>query len=93
MAIFVIAGVALDAGVQANLVIGQRAIFGLHPDIRSRLNALYLAVSFLGGALGSALSGYAVAHGGVATFSIIGLAFALVTAALFATEFRARGNP
>lgn len=93
VAIFVIAGVALDAGVQANLVIGQRAIFGLHPDIRSRLNALYLAVSFLGGALGSALSGYAVAHGGVATFSIIGLAFALVTAALFATEFRARGNP
>lgn len=93
VAIFVIAGVALDAGVQANLVIGQRAIFGLHPDIRSRLNALYLAVSFLGGALGSALSGYAVAHGGVATFSIIGLAFAVVTAALFATEFRARSNP
>jgi predicted MFS family arabinose efflux permease len=93
VAVFVIAGVALDAGVQANLVIGQRAIFGLHPDIRSRLNALYLAVSFLGGALGSALSGYAVAHGGVATFSIIGLVFALVTAVLFATEFRARSNP
>ena len=93
VAIFVIAGVALDAGVQANLVIGQRAIFGLHPDIRSRLNALYLAVSFLGGALGSAASGYAVAHGGVATFSMIGLAFALVTAGLFATEFRPRGNP
>jgi predicted MFS family arabinose efflux permease len=93
VAIFVIAGIALDAGVQANLVIGQRAIFSLHPDIRSRLNALYLAVSFLGGALGSALSGYAVAHGGVATFSMIGLGFALVTAALFATEFRARGNP
>jgi predicted MFS family arabinose efflux permease len=93
VAVFVLAGIALDAGVQANLVIGQRAIFSLHPDIRSRLNALYLAVSFLGGALGSALSGYAVAHGGVATFSIIGLAFALVTAALFATEFRARNNP
>ncbi len=57
------------------------------------MNALYLAVTFLGGALGSALSGYAVAHGGVATFSIIGFAFALVTTALFATEFRARGNP
>lgn len=92
VAIFVIAGVALDAGVQAHLVIGQRAIFGLHPDIRSRLNALYLAVSFLGGALGSAASGYAVAHGGVVTFSMIGLAFALVTAVLFATEFRTRGK-
>ena len=90
--IFVIAGILLDAGVQANLVIGQRAIFGLHPDIRSRLNALYLAVSFLGGALGSAASGYAVTHGGVATFSLIGLAFALVTAVLFATEFRPRGS-
>ncbi len=93
VAIFVIAGVALDAGVQANLVIGQRAIFGLHPDIRSRLNALYLAMSFLGGALGSAASGYAVAHGGVATFSIIGLLFALAAAVLFATEFRARRTP
>jgi predicted MFS family arabinose efflux permease len=93
VAVFVIAGVALDAGVQANLVIGQRAIFGLHPDIRSRLNALYLAMSFLGGALGSALSGYAVTHGGITTFSVIGLGFSLVTAALFATEFRRRRNP
>lgn len=92
VAIFVLAGIALDAGAQAHLVIGQRAIFGLHPDIRSRLNALYLAMTFLGGAVGSAASGYAVTHGGVATFSIIGLAFGLGALLLFATEFRARGT-
>lgn len=93
VAVFVIAGIALDAGAQAHLVVGQRAIFGLHPDIRSRLNALYLAMTFLGGAIGSAASGYAVAHGGVATFSIIGFVFGLGALVLFATEFRKPRGP
>ncbi len=92
LAVFVIAGVVIDAGVQANLVIGQRAIFSLGHEIRSRLNALYLAVSFLGGALGSALSGYAVAYGGAKLVSLIGLGFALVTLAIFVTEYRAPRN-
>ena len=78
----------LDAGAQANLVIGQRAIFGLHPDIRSRLNALYLAVSFLGGACGSALSGYAVVHGGAKTMSLFGLGFAMIAALVFVLHAR-----
>ncbi len=88
LTIFIIAGIALDSGVQAHLVIGQRAIFNLGHETRSRLNALYLAVSFLGGALGSALTGYAVAHGGLTMVSMIGLGFALVALAIFATEFR-----
>ncbi len=90
VAAFVAAGVALDAGSQANLVIGQREIFNLGHDIRSRLNALYLAMSFLGGAVGSALTGYAVTHGGVVTVSILGLGFTLVALAVFATEFRSK---
>ena len=86
VAVIVIAGILLDAGVQANFVSGQREIYALSPTIRSRLNALYLALVFLGGALGSAMGGYAVARGGVVLFSAIGLGIALVALLLFAAE-------
>ncbi len=45
----------------ANLVLGQRAIFALGADMRSRLNGLYFALFFAGGALGSALGGWVYA--------------------------------
>lgn len=94
LVMFIIAGITLDAGTQANLVVGQKAIYALPADIRSRLNALYLAIFFLGGAVGSALSGFAVTRGGDATFSAIGFGFAVVAFALFVTEFRgSRGKP
>ncbi len=83
----VVAGIILDAGAQANLIAGQRAIYALPGEIRSRLNALYLAGIFLGGSIGSAFSGYAVVHGGMSMVATIGLGFALIAALLFATEF------
>jgi predicted MFS family arabinose efflux permease len=85
--LLVLAGVLIDAGTQGNVVAGQRVIFALPANIRSRLNALYLASAFFGGALGSAVSGYAATHGGTATVSNIGIGAALVALALFATEF------
>lgn len=90
IALFVIAGILVDAGTQGNVVAGQRAIYALPADIRSRLNALYLASAFFGGAVGSALSGFAVARGGTTMIAAIGAAAALLTLALFATEFRNR---
>ncbi|KAB0681942.1 MFS transporter [Aureimonas leprariae] len=56
VAALVVAGILVDLGVQANLVIGQREIFQLDPAIRNRLNAVYMATFFAGGALGSALT-------------------------------------
>ncbi|MET0971024.1 MAG: MFS transporter [Tardiphaga sp.] len=91
--LFVIAGVLVDAGTQGNVVAGQRAIYALPADIRSRLNALYLASAFFGGAIGSAVSGYAVAHGGTTTIGIIGTGASLLALALFATEFTGRPRP
>jgi predicted MFS family arabinose efflux permease len=90
VAIMAIAGILLDAGAQANFVAGQRAIYALPANIRSRLNALYLAFVFFGGALGSAISGYAVSRGGAPLFSAIGIGIALIALALFATEFLGR---
>jgi hypothetical protein len=42
-------------------VLGQRAIFSLGAEYRSRLNGLYMATFFVGGAIGSALGGWAYA--------------------------------
>ncbi|HEV2674773.1 MAG TPA: MFS transporter [Aliidongia sp.] len=53
---FVLAAICLDAGVQANFVISQRAILALRPAAASRLNSLFIAILFLGGAIGSAIA-------------------------------------
>ncbi|MDB5503738.1 MAG: transporter [Tardiphaga sp.] len=86
VAAFVLAGIVLDAGSQAHLVVGQRAIFALAPEIRSRLNALYMGLFFFGGAIGSAVSGSAVSHGGATAVSLIGLGFTALAVVLFAAE-------
>ena len=54
----------LDACVQGTLVLGQQVIYQLDPDQRSRINTLYIASFFLGGAIASALAGLAFAHWG-----------------------------
>jgi len=58
------AGVLLDAGVQANLVFGQREIYALAPDMRSRMNGIFMAIFFTGGAVASALVSPVLAHFG-----------------------------
>lgn len=89
IAALVAAGIILDAGVQMNMLAGQRTIYALDAAVRSRLNAIYLALFFLGGAFGSSFSGWAVNHGGATTICIIGLCFPAVTLILFVLE-RAR---
>ena len=60
LSLLVAAAVAIDFGVQANLVFGYRAIFALAPEARGRLNGVYLSTAFLGGAIGSALGAWAL---------------------------------
>jgi len=59
-----LAGVALDFCVQANMVQGQREIYGLDPASRGRLNGIYMAGIFAGGAIGSAFASSLYARGG-----------------------------
>ncbi len=80
------AGVVLDFGVTTNLVVGQRAIFALGAEVRSRLNGLYMATFFAGGALGSALGGLAFARGGWPAAAWLGLALPVAALAYCATE-------
>lgn len=64
LGLLAVAAIVLDAAVAANLVLGQRALFALGAEIRSRLNGLYFALFFAGGALGSALGGWVYAQYG-----------------------------
>jgi predicted MFS family arabinose efflux permease len=92
LALLVAAGIAIDFGVQANVVLGLRAIFALAPEARGRLNGVYIATFFVAGALGSAVGAWAYAHGGWPLASRIGLAIPLIALARFlfrlATGFR-----
>lgn len=84
--ILVISAILLDAGVSANLVLGQRALFSLPPEIRSRLNGLFMAIFFFGGAIGSAIGGWLYAASGWTTVLWVGMAFPLAAIMYFATE-------
>lgn len=86
VAVLVAAAILLDAGVSANLVLGQRGLFSLSPEIRSRLNGLFMAIFFLGGAAGSAVGGWAYATGGWSAALWFGLAFPVAAILYFATE-------
>jgi len=88
LGLLVAAGILLDFGVTTNLVLGQRVIFVLGAEYRSRLNGLYMATFFAGGAIGSALGGWAFAHGGWALASWLGFALPVAALLYFATEKR-----
>lgn len=89
LALLVAAGILLDMGVSANLVLSQRAIYALGDEHRSRLNGLFMAIFFAGGAVGSALGGWAWAHGGWAWTSALGAVFPLLALGYYLTEPRA----
>ena len=80
----VVAGILLDAAVQTNQVCGQRTIYALAPALRGRLNAVYIACLFAGGAVGSALATTLYASGGFAFAAAAGIACGAVALALFA---------
>ena len=54
-----IAAILLDAGMQANHLTNQTVIFGLTPALRNRINAVYMVVFFVGGAVGTTLGSLA----------------------------------
>ena len=70
-----LASIVLDMGVAANLVLGQRAIFALGAEVRSRLNGVFFALFFAGGAIGSALGAWMFARHGWHAALWTGMAF------------------
>lgn len=86
LAMLTLSGILLDFGVQTNLVVGQRSLYALSGEHRARLNGLYMATFFCGGALGSAIGGWAYAAGGWNLTSWIGICFPVVALLIFTTE-------
>jgi predicted MFS family arabinose efflux permease len=86
MALLVSAAIAIDFGVQANVVLGYRALFALGAESRGRLNGLYMTTFFLAGAAGSAIGGWAYANGGWTLVAWIGMGLPLATLVYLATE-------
>ena len=82
----VAAAVILDFAVSANLVFGQRAIYALGPERRSRLNGLYMAIFFAGGAIGSAVGGWSFAQFGWRGVSVVGVTLPLLALVYWSTE-------
>jgi predicted MFS family arabinose efflux permease len=87
LACLIAAAILLDFGTTANTTLGQRAIFVLGAEFRSRLNGLYMAAFFAGGAVGSGLGGWAYTTGGWGLASGAGSGFAVLAFGLFLTGF------
>lgn len=86
----VVAGVLLDAAVQLGQVLSIRSLFMLAPELRGRLNGLYMTFVFLCAAVASGLAAAVYAFHGWTGLSLLGGGFLVLGLALFATEFRGR---
>jgi predicted MFS family arabinose efflux permease len=82
----VVLTVLLDAAVQTNQITGQRIIFAVPAEKRGRVNAIYMTIVFIGGALGSMLGTLTYHAGGWTATAAAGGAIGLLALVLFATE-------
>lgn len=83
LGLLVLTAILLDMSVSGNLVLGQRAIYSLGNETRGRLNGLFMAIFFIGGAVGSSLGGWAYAYGGWSLTTLIGLALPVLALIYF----------
>lgn len=84
--IFCAAAICLDMSVSGNLVLGQQAIYTLGDEIRGRVNGLFMAIFFGGGAIGSALGGWSYAQGKWAEASLIGFCMPVLAFLYYLTD-------
>lgn len=89
LAIFCLSAILLDMAVSGNLVLGQQAIYALGDEIRGRVNGVFMAVFFAGGAIGSAVGGWSYAEGGWMLASMIGLSMPVVAFLYYLTDKKA----
>jgi predicted MFS family arabinose efflux permease len=90
--IFLAAAIVLDMAVSGNLVLSQKAIYELGDQTRGRMNGIFMAVFFTGGALGSFLGGWAYAHASWRGATQIGMIMPLFALLYFLTDNRYNHN-
>jgi predicted MFS family arabinose efflux permease len=84
----VVCAMLLDFAVSCNLVFGQRTIFALGAEQRGRMNGVFMATFFVGGAVSSALSAWCFARWGWPGVAAIGMLLPLLALGYFLTESR-----
>ena len=78
--------IVLDMAVSTNLVVGQRAIYSLSASLRGRVNSVFMSVFFIGGAMGSAASGWLYTRFSWHGITVIGMLIPLLAFLYFLTE-------
>jgi predicted MFS family arabinose efflux permease len=86
--LLLVSAITLDMAVSGSLVISQRTIYSLGSEARGRLNGLFMAIFFVGGAIGSSLGGWSYTVGGWSLTSFIGTILPLLALVYFLTEKR-----
>ncbi|MGV9564061.1 MFS transporter [Streptomyces sp. NPDC003480] len=84
-----LAAIALDMAVQTTLILGQHTVYQLDSAARARLNSAFIAIFFLGGALGSQLGSIAYRSGGWGAVTVLGAALPVLALLYWLTEHRA----
>jgi MFS family permease len=84
----VVAGVLLDGAVQLCNVLSLRSLYVLAPELRGRLNGLFLTFIFMCAAVASGLAAAIYTFHGWNALSLLGAGFAVVALLFYATEFR-----
>ncbi|WP_370309203.1 MFS transporter [Sphingobium abikonense] len=69
---FTVMAVLIDAAVQLSQITGQKLIFSIDPDARGRINAAYMTVMFVVGALGSVIGSATYEAGGWSASALAG---------------------
>lgn len=90
LAALVLAALLIDAAVQVCQVLSIRSLYMLAPELRGRLNGLFMTFVFLCAALASGTAAAIYAFDGWSALCLLGGALALAGLALYATEFRRR---
>jgi predicted MFS family arabinose efflux permease len=81
--LLVIGILVLDIGAQGLHITNQGEIYRLRPEARSRLTAAYMVIYFIGGGLGSAVSGVVYDHRGWSGVCVVGEVFAALSFCLW----------
>ncbi|MEZ0074198.1 MFS transporter [Planotetraspora sp. GP83] len=84
-----LAAVLIDVAVQTTLILGQHTIYQLDPTARARLNSAFIAIFFVGGALGSQVGSIAYHAGGWIAVAAVGAALPLLALIYWTSERRA----
>ncbi|MCW7547543.1 MFS transporter [Photorhabdus sp. APURE] len=76
---FIIGIFLLDIAIQGVHVTNQSTIYRIMPEARNRLTAAYMTSYFIGGAVGSLVSGYAYKHSGWYGVAASGIAICIIS--------------